>query len=206
MSDALAKFKERIFSEPLDKIVNSQMFGGEAYVFREDPDAMRVLREHIGSGLKIEAEAITVVGSAKLGFSASPDTFARSFNRDSDIDVVVVSPVLFDSIWHALLEWSLPHRGHKILYSDLQWRSGRMLEIYWGWLIPDEISFDRIPYKILEPLRTLKAAWFRTFRSLSRYSQFSQWEVNGRLYRTWEHATLYHVDGLRRVQSILKGK
>src|SRR5207253_2377055 len=97
MSEALAKFKERMFSESLVKIVKDEIFGGEPYVFREDPDALRILREHIGEGLKIRTDAITIVGSAKLGFSASPDTFARSFTRDSDIDVVVVSPALFDS-------------------------------------------------------------------------------------------------------------
>jgi hypothetical protein len=164
---------------------------------------MGILRQHIASRLKVSEDAITIVGSAKLGFSASPDTFARAFTEESDIDVIVVSSALFDSVWHSALEWSLPQRGERILQSDFRWRSKRMEDIFWGWLQPENISFDRIPYRVLEPIRALKTTWFNTFRSLARYSQFSERDVSGRLYRTWEHATMYHVDGLRRLQRIL---
>ena len=203
VEESLKEFKRCVRDESLDDLVKNQMFGGEPYVFRDRPESMDILRQHIASGLKVSGDAITIVGSAKLGFSASPDTFARAFTEESDIDVIVVSPALFDSVWYSALEWSLPQRGQRILNSDFRWRGQRMEDIFWGWLTPKDISFDRIPYKALEPIRALKTTWFNTFRSLARYSQFSKRDVNGRLYRTWEHATMYHVDGLRRLQRVL---
>jgi hypothetical protein len=156
VEESLNEFKRRIRSESLDDLVKDQMFGGEPYVFRDRPESMDILRQHIASGLKVSGDAITIVGSAKLGFSASPDTFVRAFTEESDIDVIVVSPTLFDSVWYSALEWSLPQRGQRILNSDFRWRGQRMEDIFWGWLTPKDISFDRIPYKALEPIRALK--------------------------------------------------
>jgi hypothetical protein len=201
---AVERFKQRMANEELANIVKTAMFEGTPYVFRDEPANFALLRQHIADGLKVSAEMITVIGSAKLGFSASPDTFARAFTEESDIDVIVVDKPVFDRFWHTLLQWSLPLRGSKLMYNDFKWKQERMEDVYSGWFVPSEIKFDRIPYAVLEPIRRLKTSWFNTFRSLSRYSQFAGRDVNGRLYRSWEHATLYHVDGLRRVQKMLK--
>ena len=92
-----------------------------------------------------------------------------------------------------------------MIATDFHWRKDRVDEIFFGWFIPDAISFDRIPYTVLEPIRKLKSLWFDTFRSLSRHADFSTRDVNGRLYRTWEHATMYHVDGLQRIKQLIRG-
>jgi hypothetical protein len=125
VEESLNEFKRCVRDESLDDLVKNQMFGGEPYVFRAQPESMGILRQHIASRLKVSEDAITIVGSAKLGFSASPDTFARAFTQESDIDVIVVSSALFDSVWHSALEWSLPQRGERVLQSDFRWRCKR---------------------------------------------------------------------------------
>lgn len=46
---------------------------------------------------------VAIVGSAKYGFSLAPDNEFRPFDiSNSDIDVVVVSPQLFNSTWNHL--------------------------------------------------------------------------------------------------------
>ena len=44
----------------------------------------------------------------------------------------------------------------------------------------------------------------QAFRSLSRHAPFRRREVSGRLYRTRQHALLYHVDGLRLINESLQ--
>jgi hypothetical protein len=58
--------------------------------------------------------------------------------------------------------------------------------------------------EVLKPIRDVSTAWFNAFQSLSFYPEFSARQVSGLLYRSWEHARLYHLEGLRRIKMQLR--
>ncbi|HUY34431.1 MAG TPA: hypothetical protein VMV69_16920 [Pirellulales bacterium] len=63
---------------------------------------------------------------------------------------------------------------------------GHKQEIYWG----------RIwPHKLLA-VSSVARRWVSAFRSLSQNPRLAFHESKGRLYRTWSHAEVYHLDGL----------
>lgn len=200
------EFKAILLSQPLDQVVREHLFTGTPYVFRQAPIHMDTLRSHIVTRLKIRENGIAIVGSAKLGFSMSPDAFPGRFSAKSDIDVVVVDEALYDRIWLNMLEWHYPRRRVRLDDSEYKWYTTRQRELYWGWFSPDKIKFDGLQFPgVLKPLRDISTEWFSTFRSLSLYQQFANRDINGRLYRTWDHAVLYHVDGLRQIRDSLRG-
>jgi hypothetical protein len=146
---------------------------------------------------------VVIVGSAQVGFSLSPDTFFRPFSEDSDIDVLVVDEQLFDTIWAATLRWHYPRRSW-LDGSDWEWARLRQKELYWGWLTPNRMRFNGLTLpEMLKPVRDASTNWFNAFRSLSRYNEFSRRDVSGRLYRTWEHARLYHESGLSQIRTTI---
>jgi hypothetical protein len=204
------EFQQLLRSTPrqeLHKIVREQVFGGLPYIFRDRPDGYDVLRTHLSTSLRVVPHNIIIVGSAKMGFSLSPDSFPRHFTDQSDIDVVIVSEAIFDRVWMTMLDWHYPRRITGLTNMDMNWSVHRRKELYWGWFMPDKIRYKglTLPHA-LKPLRNISTTWFNAFQSLSRYAEYSEIverSVSGRLYRTWAHATAYHTDGLRQIREAL---
>lgn len=198
------EFKEILFSRPLESIVQEHVLEGLPFVFQSEPGSMVSLRNHLGERLAVSSTSVTVIGSARIGFSLSPDNFSRQFSDESDIDVLIVDERLFDNVWKTLLKWHYPRRISGLDGVDKQWAANRRKDLYWGWFVPDKIRFEGLSLPdVLRPLRDLSTSWFDAFKSLSHYPQFIRRNVSGRLYRTWDHALLYHMDGLRQVKNLL---
>jgi len=198
------EFKHILLTTPLDVVVQDYVFQETPFVFRGQPELMLHLRRHLCAALPVAEENITVVGSAKMGFSLSPDAFPRRFTDRSDIDVIIVNEPLFDQVWTTVIQWHYPRRTFRLGEADWRWASGRMKELYWGWFTPDKIRYEGLSFpQALTPLRDLSTAWFNAFQSLSQYPEFASRQISGRLYRTWHHALLYHADGLQQIKSSL---
>lgn len=190
-------------TRPPDELVRDHVFSGLPYVFRARPRTADVLYEYLSTQLHVPVQNVRIVGSAKMGFSLSPDTFPRRFNPTSDIDVIVVDEKLFDTIWFALLKWHYPRRIVGLPGADSHWARERRKDIYWGWFFPSKIRFEGLSFPdSLKPIRDFSARWFNTFQSLAQFPEFATRTVSGRLYRTWDHARTYHSDGLRQIKEI----
>ena len=199
------EFREILLSTEPDDVAKRHVFDGTAYAFRSRPKAFVLLRSHLSESLGVTEENIVVVGSAKIGFSLSPDNFPRRFNPFSDIDVVVVDEELFDRVWMTILDWNYPLGRLKMLAVDRVWTSRRRSDLYWGWFRPDRIRFTGLSLpQALAPIRDISTGWFNAFQGLSRYPEFAQRQISGRLYRTWGHALRYHADGLRQIADALR--
>jgi hypothetical protein len=92
--------------------------------------------------------------------------------------------------------------------------SERRDEVWWGYLRPAEwtqiarklgLLNDPDALKHFGPVRDLSTQWFNTLKGLARDRALSMREVNGRLYRTLEHATLYHTDSLAKLRASMSG-
>lgn len=195
------QFKELLVTRPLENIVAEYVFSGIPFVFRNQPDSLDALRQHLSEALRFTPKNILVVGSAKIGFSLNPDRFPRQFLASSDIDVLVVDTRLFDKIWTTVLKWHYPRKGSPLGGQDAPWMRNMRKSIYWGAIMPNNIRYVGLSLpEVLRPIRDLSTAWFDAFQSLSLYPEFSARQVSGLLYRSWEHARLYHVEALRRIK------
>ena len=206
----VTEFQDLLLKSTLPDVLEQYVLEGEAfdgipYVFQNQPRAFDTLRQHLTDTLKLNSpKDITVVGSAKIGFSLSPHNFPRHFSDESDIDVVVVDEALFDKYWMIMVEWNYPRRTIRLAQGDWEWIKKRKNELFWGWFLPDRIQYKGLyrPH-ILKPLLDISNRWFDAFQSLALYPEFAERKVSGRLYRTFEHARLYHLDGLRQIKRII---
>jgi hypothetical protein len=91
--------------------------------------------------------------------------------------------------------------GINLPRGDWAWATARRKELYWGWFVPNQVRFNGLSLPAaLKPIRDCSTLWFNTFQALTKYPDFSKRDVNGRLYRTWDHVRLYHAEGLRHGQ------
>jgi hypothetical protein len=202
------KFKDLLATEPLPRIVTDIVFKGTPYILKDAPNALATIKTHLASALPLAESNIAIIGSAKMGFSLDPENFPRQFSDASDIDVLIVDERLFDKIWSCLLDWHYDRDIHGTNWDERHWISERRKSIYWGWLAPADLQIGRginASY-LLRPIRDLRTAWFNAFKTLSRLPELSRRDVSGRLYRTWDHAVRYQVDGLRKIKLKLQSQ
>jgi hypothetical protein len=129
---------------------------------------------------------VYIVGSAKLGFSLVEKRTRegerlqryRNFRAESDIDLAVISPFVFDQIWRELSE-----HAHKSVHS-LPWDSGRLGDyLVHGWLRPDFFP---------KGVRLKKCDdWWDCMRLMSAEGKLGLRKVSGALYRSHEQLALY---------------
>jgi len=194
-----AKFLAEL-STSVGDVVNRRVFGGDPWVFRDDPKHYALLKAHLVGALGISADGITVVGSAKIGFSLSPDTFGRPFSDSSDVDVVIVDLGLFDELWNVLLDWRYPWHLRKWPEREREWGLGWLERFVCGWCDPIDIMFGGIVApRSYPPIRDFSRRWFDAFKSLATHPDLAGRDFVGRLYRSWDHALRYQSNGLNQV-------
>jgi len=87
-------------------IVQQWLSEGIPYCFRECPLLYEAIRGWLAKAIEIQAKEITLIGSARIGYSLAPgDDYGRPFNNRSDLDFGVISSVLFDNCVAAFELW-----------------------------------------------------------------------------------------------------
>jgi len=198
------EFKILLRSSSLEEITQRHIFDGEAFCFRANPKDYQLMRNLLAKSIRLSAEACTIVGSGKTGFSLDPKNPFIPFSTARDIDVVVVDSGLFDAFWSYLISWSYP-LGRYVPPNDYRWLSTHKDDVFWGYVYPG-LRIPRSPAlpQLMAPIRAFYSLWQSAFQGLGRYQAFSGLRIEGRLYRTWDHARAYHVEGLRLILSGLE--
>ena len=162
---------------------------GTPFVFREREDAYYDFRKRIASHFEITYRDIFITGSAKLGFSPFK---RRSFDYDSDIDVAIVSSVLFDYIMRSVRHYQMRLReSRSTVHRQELTTYHRFLEYTAiGWIRPD----------LLPPSFTLgglKSEWFDFFQSISYgNSEVGNYKVAAGAFQNYSRLEEYTKSGL----------
>jgi predicted nucleotidyltransferase len=83
---------------------------GTPYVFENSDEEFYDFRKLIGEKFSVPFYEIYITGSAKLGFSPFK---RKDFDLDSDIDVALVSPKLFEDIMSDIAEFQMQFRKNR---------------------------------------------------------------------------------------------
>jgi hypothetical protein len=166
------------------------------YVFEAKIAAWNAFRDELGNQLGgVPRTDIRVIGSGRFGFSMSTWSNLRKFDDRSDIDVVIVNSPLFDELWLALLGAAYPR--YPLIEKLGGWLDERRNELYTGYLTPSAGKLDiRIVGSKAKPVLEFTSRWFNALKRAGRYPTRRHSDIQGRLYRTWQHADLYHQSSL----------
>jgi hypothetical protein len=165
------------------------------FVFEAKPDNWNIFRDELAAALGVVRADIRIVGSGRLGFSMKPGAQLKGFSDKSDIDVVIVNPAMFDQLWFSMLDAAYPRSPMTERLGG--WLEKRRNEVYTGWLSPLKISLDvGIFGPQAKPVLDFSTKWFNALKRASRHPSRRHEDITVRLYRTWRHAQLYHLDSL----------
>lgn len=71
---------------------------GLPVAFKSCPAIYESLRGWLGNRLDIHPKEITLIGSARIGYSMAPAEFGRPFGEQSDLDLAIISTKLFERL------------------------------------------------------------------------------------------------------------
>lgn len=79
---------------------------GIPFAFRRCPSLYEEVRDLLAKRLKIDAKQISMVGSARLGYSLAPAKWGDQYQpKSSDLDLVAVSEQLFEKLRVDYVRW-----------------------------------------------------------------------------------------------------
>lgn len=122
--------------------------------FLASPSVYEDLRGWLGSRLSVHPKEITLIGSARIGYSlAPPPDFGRPFGPKSDLDLSVVSSDLFERVTSAFSSFAADYQARTLTprtqHERALWVSNLEFaerNIPRGFFDPDKVpNFDRYP-------------------------------------------------------------
>lgn len=193
------EFREILFNNDLGEIIDNVILKGDAKHF--DSSKQQELEKSICRQYGIGSDDINlwIVGSAKFGFSISEKKEKdgtvlprfRYFRPESDIDVAIVSPRIFDQIWFELTQYAYKKQVW------MPWDSKRLGDyMIYGWMRPDHFP-RRVGLRRCDD-------WWNLFSRLSADSRFGRRPIRGALYYSLEHLKQYQLHSLLECRSALE--
>jgi hypothetical protein len=180
------QFAAMVRDNPHREIVEQQIFAGIPFAFRDAPADFDLLRNELAAGLKLDESNITVIGSGRTGFSLDPDKFGAPYGPHSDLDVAVVSNVLFDRCWLKLCALTRPSLTYDARTREII-KEHRQSNVFYGFMKMSHLVGVLAPESY---------DWNRAFKGLSRQPRLAGLDIKGRLYRTWDHVRLHQLYSL----------
>lgn len=82
------------------------------------PAIYDAVRCWLSNRLGVHPKEISLVGSARLGKSLSPENLGNPFDSESDLDLFIVSSKLFDELRQDFCRWSFDYENERIKPSN----------------------------------------------------------------------------------------
>jgi len=147
---------------------------GIPFAFQKLPMLYQYAREDIANQVGIAARNVTLIGSARTGYSlAPPPKFGRAFSpMESDLDVVIISSEVFTKLADEFNNW-------RSLYEH-------------GVMLPTEPEKKYWPSNALDVPKNLERGFIDTQKIPNRYEFETTRRING--LRTSIHRKLHLIE------------
>lgn len=161
-------------------------------------DRMDYFKEVVSKKFRINFHNVQIVGSAKVGYSLSPQKLFTPFHDEcpdkpsSDIDIAIISNRLYQEFWDKLRH--IKKIRYKKKYYDQLTKS-----IFRGY----------INEKDLQEVKELSKEWEEIIRPINLILQDELGFVHPityRLYRSWEDLEDYQIEGISKSRRSLEGE
>ena len=172
--------------------IDTWLFGSPPYAFALYRDDYGMFRRELAEKLRVHPSDLALVGSARLGFSMNPSKLLAPFSEASDLDVVVVSSLIFDEAWCNLLTLERSAQSGDAEEKRL-FRKTRE-NFFDGYLRP-----DRVPVA-----SWLSKEWFPKLAGPYVSPTAKRHATSAWLFKSWWHAEQFYSNNIASIQRDIK--
>ncbi len=186
-------FEKDLLSTPIRDVTNKYLFDNYPFCFQDKPDLLIQFRNDICDQFKIHNKNFCIVGSGKIGFSLRPSKYGSKFSEASDIDIVLISDELFQSLWLQLLAFKKTSTyklspQFKKKFFDLQ------KIFFYGIVRFDKLSNDF----------SFAKEWWVFFNSLSKDSKYGGRRIRAAIFKDWWYVSNYYEYSMNKIKNKLE--
>lgn len=154
------------------------------------------LKQEIANKFNVHPSCVFMVGSGKLGFSLSEKNIFdkqtnklketkprfRCFSDESDLDIAIVSPILFNNYWRQVYKYSQrkPYWPKEIAFKK---------NMFEGWMRPDQLPPSVGTFQV-------QKEWFEYFSELTASGKYGDYTIAAGLYNDWEFLENYQLKSI----------
>ena len=185
-----------IISESLYQYYWNKMRQTEKIQYKRFYQQLTRFKEIVSEHFHISFHSLQLVGSAKTGFSLSPNKILTPFHdgddtqKSSDIDIAIISESLYQYYWNKMRQTEKIQ--YKRFYQQLT------ASIFRGY-INDKVLME------IPPIRT---EWLSVVAPINKLLQDELMIVHPityRIYRSWEDLEEYQIIGIEKTKKNLEG-
>lgn len=188
------EFIEALKSEPPDRFLERNLLRAIPIIFDGDQTAYFDWRKKLSELIDVDPSCILFVGSSATGFSLNPYKNFKEFNKESDIDIAVISSQYFSISWRYL-------RMNKARLKDLDyktreaWKEHSSNYVYWGTIAADKL-LGVLPFG---------KEWLKATTDLAGIEPTSNREIKLRIYYDHDALRSYQLKGIVDLRDNLLG-
>ena len=160
------------------------------YIFNNSVENYLSWKENLSKLIDVDSCSIVFTGSSSIGFSLNPLNNFKKFNKESDIDIAIISDHYFDISWHYLR--SIGSKRYDLnpqQQASLQDHVDRL--VYWGTIATDKLL----------PIMPFGKAWVLAFEKMCKEKPINQREIKARIYRDFDSLRAYHRSNLIKIRN-----
>ena len=185
-------FKKELLEQNPSILFSRWVLNRIPIIFNSETETFIQWKEELSKLIQVDSQAILFTGSSCNGFSFSPYKNFRDFNKDSDIDIAIISEYFFDTCWFEIRNY-----GNK--YHDLTRPQQKSFEdhrtrlIYWGTIATDKLL----------PIFSFSKEWIFALENMSKSMPTKDRTINIRIYKNFESLREYYIDCFKKLQQNL---
>lgn len=188
----IEQFRKDFDKYEYDFLVSKWIVEKIPHIFNGDYEKFLQTKIKLSNLLNVDSCSIIFVGSSCTGFSLSPYKNFKEFNKESDIDIAIISHYYFDVAWHTIRNinfWKCtPEMKNAI-------EEHKANLIYWGTIATDKI-LGIMPFA---------KEWLHAIEEIGKEDVFENRKINFRLYQNHEALRSYHIHNFKSNLSSMVG-
>ena len=181
-----------IVREPISYTTSKWIIERIPYIFNDNLENYIDWKERLSTLIGVDSKAIVFTGSSSVGFSLNPKKNFKPFQKDSDIDVAIISSHYFDMAWHFLRTLGPQYHRYKPTVQNAI-NEHRERYIYHGTIATDRIV-QILPFGI---------TWVNAMNEMMTLDPTIDREINFRIYKDFEALKSYQAISITKVKDQL---
>lgn len=180
---AILGFKEQ------QSYINHIIVNNTPFAFKEMPILWEQIILYLAETLSVNFNEIKIIGSAKTGFSISPESYGKSFSATSDLDLTIISNNLFDKLKTEFEEWNNLYNNQKLLplnaTEEKYWPQN--LEVIPKNIYRGFIDTHKIPNREQFPFtQKINQTCYLLGYKLNEFHKIPNNKISLRVYKNWD--------------------
>lgn len=183
---------QSLHTQSASVFLEEHLFDRVPHVFAESRSNYVTWKRELGTAIDVDPACLTLVGSAAVGCSLNPNKNLKPFDKESDIDVAIISSYHFTIAWRYLR-----------MNGNRRYRLPEKTKNAWDEHVTKHIFFGTIATDRLLGVLPFGTDWLKAVGKMGTINPTQGRSVNLRIYADYEALRVYQSISVKKIRESL---